>query len=327
MIKFGIIGAGRIAETFAESLNGIKEGVLYAIASRSKEKAEAFKEKFGVEKAYDSYQKMYEDEDLDCVYVATPHGLHYEQMLEILDYKKHILCEKAFTLNHEQAEHVFKKAKEKGVFVMEAMWTRFLPTILDVMAHVVDKTIGEVTQLEATFSFDANRSPEDRLYNKKLGGGALLDVGIYPITFTNLILGPPAEVDSNVTFYDTGVDYYETIVYEYENGAVATIKSGLNKDLPREAIVYGTKGKIHIPNFWSAEEANVYDENDKLIEHIEYKHPVNGFEYEIKEVISCIKNNRLESDIMPHETTISILRQMDTLRKKWGLIYPQEVEK
>lgn len=326
MVKFGIIGAGNIAETFARSLNGINEGELYAIASRKMEKAEAFKEKFNVVKAYDSYQAMYEDPNLDCVYVATPHGLHYEQMLEILDYKKHILCEKAFTLNHKQAEDVFKKAKEQGVFVMEAMWTRFLPTILGVMGHVVEGTIGEITQLEATFSFEGNRSPDDRLYNKELGGGALLDIGIYPITLANLVLGPPALIDSHATLHQTGVDYYETIVYEYENGAVATLKAGFNKDAPREATIYGTKGKIHIPNFWSAEEAYVYDEDDTLIEHIEYKHPVNGFEYEIKEVIACIENNRLESSIMPPATTIRILKQMDGLRKKWGVIYPQEVK-
>jgi predicted dehydrogenase len=300
--------------------------MLYGIASRSMEKANTFKDTFNVKNAYDSYRAMYEDDEIDCVYVATPHGLHYEQMLEILDYKKHILCEKAFTLNHKQAEHVFIKAKEQGVFVMEAMWTRFLPTILDVMGHVVDGTIGEVTQLEATFSFEGNRSPEDRIYNKKLGGGALLDIGIYPITFANLILGTPAKIDSNVTLHDTGVDYYETIVYEYESGAVATLKAGFNKDVPREAIIYGSKGEIHVPDFWSAQEANVYDEDDKLIEHIEYKHPINGFEYEIKEVITCIENNQLESDIMPHDTTIGILKQMDTLRKNWGVVYPQENE-
>jgi predicted dehydrogenase len=326
MVKFGIIGAGRIAETFANSLNGIDEGILYAVASRNKEKANAFKEKFNVEKAYDSYQAMYEDPALDCVYVATPHGLHYEQMLEILDYKKHILCEKAFTLNHKQAEHVFKKAKEQGVFVMEAMWTRFLPTIQGVMGHVIEGTIGEITHLDATFSFEGNRSPDDRLYNKELGGGALLDIGIYPITLANLVLGPPAIVDAHATLHKTGVDYYETIMYEYENGAVATLKAGFNEDAPRVAMIYGTKGKIHIPNFWSAEEAYVYDKDDNLIEHIKYKHPVNGFEYEIKEVISCIEENRLESNIMPHETTIRILKQMDSLRKKWGIVYPQEVK-
>ncbi len=326
MVRFGIIGAGRIAETFAESLNGIKEGMLYAIASRSMEKAKTFKKKFNVEKAFGSYQAMYEDPKLDCVYVATPHGLHYEQMLEILDYKKHILCEKAFTLNHKQAEHVFQKAKEQGVFVMEAMWTRFLPTIQGVIAHVVEGTIGEIKHLDATFSFKDNQSPDNRLYNKELGGGALLDIGIYPITLANLVLGPPAIIDAHATLHETGVDYYETITYEYENGALATLKAGFNKDEPREAMIYGTKGKIHIPNFWSAEEAYVYNEDDKLIEHIEYKHPINGFEYEINEVISCINNNRLESSVMPHTTTIRILKQMDALRKKWGIVYPQEVK-
>ena len=323
MVKFGVIGAGRIANVFATSMKVTSNGQLQAVASRNLKRAEDFKEKYGFEKAYGSYQALYEDSSVDCIYVATPHGLHYEQMMEILDYGKHILCEKPFTLNHKQAQAVFKKAKEKKLFVMEAMWTRFLPVIKAVKQKVDEGMIGTIKHLEATFHFNPEKNNEDRLFKRELGGGALLDIGIYPITFANLFLGRPNEVSSEVRMYKTGVDLEETITYHYDT-AQAVLKASLDKEDKRDAVIIGSKGTIIVPRFWEAQKAMVYDTNNHLLETIEYKHEAAGFEYEIQEVINCIQNGKLESGIMPASETIEILKQMDNLRQSWGLTYPQE---
>ncbi len=322
MIKFGLIGAGRIAHAFAASIK-VTDAKLVAVASRDEKKALVFKEQYNLEKAYGSYEELYNDETINCIYVATPHGLHYEQMLDIIKASKHILCEKAFTLNHKQALDVFKKAKAKNLFVMEAMWTRFLPVIKKVKALIKEGIIGKVETLEACFHFNPEKNERDRLFNPKLGGGALLDIGIYPITLANLILGEPKQIKSKVKRFKTGVDLEETITYHYGH-AVAYLSASLDKPEKREAIIKGTKGHIFLPHFWAAEKALVYDEHNQLIKTIEQKHQVMGFEYEINEVIDCLKKGKQESDIMPHKTTIAILKQMDGLRKTWGLSYPQE---
>ncbi len=322
MIKFGIIGAGNIAHTFAEALSAT-EGEAYAVASRNMAKAEAFKDKHQFKKAYDSYQDLYQDEAVDCVYIATPHGLHYEHMMEALDYNKPIICEKAFTLNSVQAQAVYDKAHQRGVFVLEAMWTRFLPTIQAVVKAVNDGVIGDVVELNANFHFQPDKHDEHRLFNPALGGGALLDIGIYPITLANLILGEPTTITSEVTFYHTGTDLEETITYHYEN-ATATLSASLDKPVNRDAIIKGTKGIIKLPRFWASEHAHIYDLNNQHINTIAYPHDVNGFEYQIRAVIDCLKAGKLESHIMPASTSIAVLKQMDALRKDWQMRYPQE---
>jgi dihydrodiol dehydrogenase / D-xylose 1-dehydrogenase (NADP) len=322
MIKFGVMGAGNIANKFCEAAKGI--GVnLYAVASRDIEKAEAFKNRNGIEKAYGSYTSMLEDPLVDCVYIATPHGLHYEHMMLALEHGKHILCEKAFTLNEKQAKVVLDKAHTKDCFVMEALWTRFLPAIRDVQALVLDGIIGDVIKVEANFGFKASKDDDSRLFAPHLGGGALLDIGIYPLTFADLFLGTPQKIESTVVYYHTGVDLSSEITLSYPN-ATAHLKFSFDHNLPIESFIRGTNGYIHMPMFIGAEHALIYNQNGTLIKEIKHPHDVNGMEYEILEVIKCIANGRKESYIMPHEKTLSLLNQMDQLRKQWNLIYPQE---
>ncbi len=324
MINFGVIGAGNIANTFCLAVNNsVANAKLYAIASRSLEKAKEYQEKYGFTKAYDNYVDLFKDQNIDIIYVATPHGLHYEQMMEILDYNKHILCEKSFTLNAKQAEAVFNKAKEKNLFVMEAMWTRFLPVIRQLQKEVSNGVIGDVIKVQADFCFKASASEESRLFNIQLGGGALLDVGIYPITFANIFMGKPKSIFSTVEKYHTGVDITEEIIYIYEHGK-ACLKASLKEDEPMKAKIIGTKGYIDVNQFFFAEEATIYDLNNHIIMEINIPHQTNGFEYEIKEVIDCIENDQIESTIMSHNETLEILKQMDYLRTTWGLTYPQE---
>ncbi len=322
MIRFGLIGAGRIANAFAVSIK-TTTGSLAAVASRDIEKARAFKEKYGLKSAYGSYQALMRDASIDCIYVATPHALHYEQMLQILDYDKHILCEKPFTLNHTQAKTVFAKAKKKRLFVMEAMWTRFLPVINEVETLIKTGAVGTVTHMEASFHFNPEKNAADRLFKPELGGGALLDIGIYPMTIANLFLGKPKRIDATVHFFHTGVDLEETIVFHYDT-AKAYLSASLDKEEKKEATITTTKGSIVLPNFFAAEQAMIYDKNGTLIKTIEHKHEGTGFEYEIQDVINCIESKRLESQRMPHAKTIEILKQMDELRERWNFIYPQE---
>jgi dihydrodiol dehydrogenase / D-xylose 1-dehydrogenase (NADP) len=324
MIRFGVLGAGRIAHSFSAAASGIGEH-LYAIASRDLAKAVELKNKYHYEVAYGSYQAMLADPLVDCVYIATPHALHYEQMIQTLQAGKHILCEKAFTLNANQAKNIFALAAKKKLFVMEAMWTRFLPTIQEVVKTVEKGDIGDVIQLDATFSFLGNADPEKRLANPALGGGALLDVGIYPITMANLILGSPTAVESEIVWSPTGVDLANKITYLYPESE-AFLQSGFIEEQPRDAYIYGTTGYIQIPHFNGAERAIVFDRNHKIVRVIEHKHLVNGMEYEIFETVRCIKKKLLESAVMTHETTLEILRQMDEIRRQWNLVYPHENE-
>lgn len=324
MLKIGVMGAGNIANTFCEAvLKSNIEAKLEAIASRNISNAEVYKEKYGFNKAYGSYLELYQDSSIDLIYIATPHGLHYEQMLEILDYSKNILCEKSFTLNEKQAKIIFDKAKEKQVFIMEALWTKFLPTMQETKKLVEDGIIGKIIKLESDFCFKSPRSDDSRLFNPNLGGGALLDVGIYPITFANMFMGKPDSFTSTVKKHKTGVDITEEIVYKYQNGE-AILNASIGKFMPLKGIIHGENGHIKVFNPHKTQKAYVYDANGKLIKKIKYPHEVNGFEYEIKEVIQCIKNNQLESNIHPHQDTLEIMKQMDSIRASWGLTYPQE---
>lgn len=323
MVKFGILGAGAIAGTFCDAVNGIQEH-LHAVASRDLEKAEAFAKTHAIPKAYGSYEELLDDPEVTCVYVATPHAFHYEQMKMCIEKNKHILCEKAFTLNAAQAKEIFELADAKNLFVMEAMWTRFLPTILEVKKLVDEDVIGDIFQIDANFGFRADKKPKDRLFDPILGGGALLDIGIYPITLANLFLGIPDSFESNVTFHPSGVDLCEKIRYFYPE-AEAVLTASFKEDLGTEATIYGTKGYVTFPGFHSAQVATVYNNNHKVVKMIEHKHLVNGMEYEVFETVKCIKKRCTESSIMSHETTLQMMRQMDEIRHSWNFRYPQEL--
>lgn len=322
MVKFGILGAGRIAHTFAEAIK-VTSGVLHAVASRDLIRAEAFQTAYAIPRAYDSYDALFNDPDVDVIYVATPHGLHYEQMLKALDYKKALLTEKAFTLNRTQAQAVFQKAKQQKVFVMEAMWTRFLPITHALLKRVESGVIGPVKTLAATFSFEGNHSLEGRLMNKKLGGGALLDVGIYPLTYADLFGSIDGTIQSEVRLSSTGVDAWNYIHIKTPSIRME-LESGFLKDLPRHATITGSKGRIEVPSFWAAEEAFIYDNQGALIEHLHIPHRVNGFEYEIQAVIEDIHAGRTENATMPQDKTIKMLEVMDALRASWNVVYPGE---
>jgi len=322
MIRFGILGAGRIAHAFAKAMNAT-EGKLQAVASSNLERAIAFKEEYDIVSEYNDYNRLFSDSKVDVIYIATPHAFHYDQMLSCLEHGKSVLCEKSFTLNHRQAENVFALAKKKKLFVMEAMWTRFLPAISSMIELIHNQEIGDVVQLEAGFGFDIANLTRPRLQDPYLGGGALLDIGIYPITLANMIFGKPHKVTSKVNFLPTNVDSSETITYRYPK-AKAILKASFEDNIGSYAWITGTKKKLFIPHFHGAEEVMIYDLDGEIENTISHYHEVNGLEYEIREVIRCLENNELTSPIMTPEITIEILRQMDRLRASWGLKFPEE---
>lgn len=323
-IKFGIIGAGHIAETFARAIT-CTEGELIAVASRSMKKASQFKESFKIPLAYGHYEDLLANQDIDCVYIATPHGLHYDHMKMALLANKHVLCEKAFTLNANQAKKIFQLAKEKNRFVMEAMWTRFLPTIRTLQQRVNDGVIGEVIKLEATLSFRHMIDLDSRLYAPRLGGGALLDLGVYPITLANIFMGPPSDYLAKAIMHPNGIDLEEALVAIYEDRA-AFLFSSFKENRVNDAMIFGTEGWIKIEGFHRTERALIYAADGSLIQEIYYPHIVNGLEYEIQEVIQCLQEGKLESSIMPALETIAIMEQLDNIRETIHLKYPQELD-
>jgi predicted dehydrogenase len=326
LLRVGIVGAGNIANTFIDAITrGNLSICLEAIASRNLSKAKSYQEKYNIKKAYESYQELYEDDEVDLVYVATPHSFHYEQMMEILDYNKHIICEKPFTLNHKQAKMVFHKAKQKNLFVMEALWTRFLPVIKELKKLVDNKIIGEVQRVEADFCFSTDLDESHRLRNPYLGGGALLDLGIYCLSFADIFLGTPQSFETKMKKdLITGVDIDEEIIYKYKNGKVAILTSSIARDKPLLGKIYGDDGLIVVEEFHQTQKALIYNKDKKLIKTVEHQHIVNGFEYEILSAIASIEKGLLEDPHIPHSTSIKILKQMDQIRESWGFKYPSE---
>lgn len=325
-ISWGIIGTGHIANKFANAIGIVDEAELFGVASRDILKAQDFMEKHNCRKAYGCYEEMVCDEGIDAVYIATPHTLHKENMLLCINAGKAVLCEKPFTLNADDAKEVMEAAREKGVFVMEAMWTRCLPAIRKSLEWIKLGYIGEVRMFYANFGFVSNRDPLGRHRNPNLAGGALLDVGVYPITLASLVFGAePKVIASSVFIGDTGVDEHSAMIFDYENGGIASISCGIDVDTDKDTLIVGTKGKIKIEHFSRADETILFV-NDEIKEIFREDFIKNGFEYEIREASNAILNNRLESEQAPIEATINVLEVLDKLRKQWGLLYPSELD-
>lgn len=322
-IRWGIISTGKIAHALARTFQEVDDAELVAVASRSQASADEFGAQYNVPNCYASYEAMMEDKDVDAVYIATPHSHHYENMLMCIEAGKHILCEKAFTLNAQQAQICIDRAREKGVFLMEAMWTRFIPATVQARQWIAEGLIGEIKQVRAEFCVHLPYNPEGRIYNPQLGGGALLDLGIYPISFATHWLGIPDDVYSFAFLGETGVDEYESIMFGYENGAIAQLSAGVRFNGTREATIVGDKGYIRFhPNFHHSERLTIKQE-DTPERVVDIPH-TNGYRYEVEEVHRCIKAGKTESDIMPLDETLAIMTLMDTLREEWGVEYPNE---
>ena len=324
-INWGIIGCGGIARKFARCIKHVDTADLTAVASATPGKAEKFASQFGVAKAYGSYDQLVGRDDIQAVYVATTHNFHYENVKLALEHGKAVLCEKPMTVAAWEAHELVALARKQRLFLMEAMWTRFLPAICQVRDWLTAGEIGELRQIRADFGFDAPFDPEGRMFNKALAGGALLDAGIYPVSFASMVAGAPAIVQAIANIGSTDVDEQTFCLFRYESGAIASLSASVRATVDIVAKTIGSEGKITVPRFLAASSAELH--RSKRGETILRNFPVpegRGFEYEIQHVVDCLNQGKLESDVMPLDETLSIMETMDAIRKKIGLVYDND---
>ena len=322
-MKIGILGAGKIAHKVAPALVALPEIECYAVASRTREKAEKFANTFGFQKVYTSYEEMLRDPEVELVYVATPHSHHYEHIRLCLNHGKHVICEKAFTMNARQAREVCSLAREKGLYLAEAIWTRYMPSRKMIQDVLDSGVIGKVNTLTANLSYVIADVP--RIYEPALAGGALLDIGVYGLNFALMHFGSDiARVESSVAKMETGVDGMETITLFYRDGRMAVLTHSVYCRSDRMGIIHGDKGYVVVENINNPQSISVYDVDGCLTARYDVPEQVNGYEYEFREAVRCIEEGKRESDSMPLKDTIEVMDLMDSLRKTWGVVYPQE---
>ena len=324
-IRWGIIGTGFIAHQFARGLAVLDDARLTAVASRTKESADRFADEFGVTQRHVGVKQLAANENVDVVYVATPHPMHKGNTLECLKGGKAVLCEKPFCMNASDAMKMVECAREKGLFLMEAMWTLCFPAMTKIRDIVNTGVIGDIRQVHSNFSFRCEWDPYGILLNPGLGGGALLDVGVYNIALAQMVYQrEPTRISGMAHLGETGVDEQSSVILGYDNGALAVLSSAIRTETLQEAAIYGTDGHIKIPHmFWQPDRIMVKTAQDEEQE-FKFERVGNGYNYEAAEVMRCLRNGCLESPVLPLNTSIAIMRTMDSIRAQWGLVYPME---
>jgi predicted dehydrogenase len=322
--KWGIIGPGRIARKFAEAIPLAEGAKLQSVSSRDIERAENFAKKFGANSYHDNYEELAKDNEIDAVYVAVPHSLHAQVAIKCLENGKAVLVEKPMALNERQVQDMIDAAKKNNCLLIDGMWTGFLPVIQKTLELVRNGAIGEIKEIQADFGFKANYNPADRLFNMELGGGSVLDVGVYPLFLCQILLGYPKSIKANAQLSPTGVDEHCEAVLGYEN-AEAVIISSFVYDTARTAEIIGTKGRIIIPRDWyKADRLTLILEGEKEPKEFVFEPMINGFEYEIRELVKCKEMGLMESPMMTHDFSMKLARTMDTIRKQIGVKYEVE---
>lgn len=316
MMNLAILGAGRIACTMARTVNGMEDVNLYAVASRSLERAESFAKEYNIEKAYGSYEEMLQDKNVDLVYIATPHSHHCEQIKLCADYGKPVLCEKAFTVTAKEAEEAIAYAKERNILVAEAMWVRYMPMTKTLKEILASGRIGEVIGLTANLGYAI--MDKERIFRPELGGGALLDLGVYTLNFATTVFGDDVKkIDSSVVKHDTGIDKKEFVNLTYENGEMAGLFNTAETVSDRKGVIYGTKGYIMVDNINNYEAFHIYNQQHELEETIERPEQITGFEYQVRACKRALEEGKLECEEMPHAHTIKIMQIIEEVRKAW----------
>lgn len=323
MFKVGIIGAGWIAEKMAEALAPLEDYCIHAIASRSLEKAEEFAGRWNIAKAYGSYEELVADDEMDLVYIATPHSHHFQHAMLALEHGRNVLVEKAFTANAQEAEILIRTAHEKGLFITEAIWTRYMPLSHKVKEVMESGIIGEPRVLTATLCYMMEF--KERIVRADLCGGALLDLGVYALNFARMYFGTDiVRTVTNVHLGPTGMDMHESISLSFADGKMANLQAGALCLNDRQGIISGTEGYIKVDNINCPEVVEVWRNYELAARYEKPADMVNGYEYQVFECRRCIEEGLQESPMMPHEETISIMKQMDALRQEWGVRYPMD---
>jgi predicted dehydrogenase len=324
-IRWGILGTGLIAHKFATALRDVPGATLVAVASRTSDKAQAFGKHADVSRCHGSYQQLADDPEVDVIYIATPHPQHAENMLMCLRGGKAVLCEKPFTMNLREARAAVELAREKNLFLMEAMWTRFLPVVAEAKRIITSGEIGRVQQCHADFGFAADVASSYRLYDRDLGGGALLDVGIYPLSLAAYFLGAIDSVTAVSQLGDTGVDAQTAFTLQHQSGAVSSCACAINAQTPQELIIAGDLGylRIEAPFYVSQALTVVLASGEKRTVPCPYIG--NGYCHEAMEVTRCLRDGLIESPIMGHDESLALMACLDLIREQVGLTYPSDL--
>lgn len=323
-IQWGILGSGRIARKLVTSMQVVQGSEIVAAASNTTGKAESFCSEHAIPKAYDSYKKLLADKKVDVVYIANTHNFHCETALAALKAGKHVLCEKPMAINSNEARQMAEAARKNKCFLMEAMWTRFLPAMVQVRAWLEEGRIGQLKQIHASFGVPISDNP--RIREPELAGGALLDLGIYPMSFASMVMGGkrPVAMQAFCELLETGVDASSIVHMKYPGRVMADIKSCCIHKLPNDAWIIGSEGSIHVPaNMFQAQSARLIIGDEIESKEFPGKNE-EAFSFQIEEVNRCIREGRTESAIMPLDETVMIAELMDALRAQWGVRYPGE---
>ena len=327
MIRWGIMGCGRIARKFAADLHYAADNELVAVGSRSREKAMAFAADFPVAHIHDSYEALAENKNVDVIYVATPHNLHFENTLLCLNNNKAVLCEKPFAMNLAEAAMMIKVAREKRLFLMEALWTKFLPHFIKTKEMVTSGEIGTIKSMLVNFGFRPMAPVPKRLFDPALGGGTIMDIGIYNIFMALSFLGKPDAIDAVMTPADTGVDEQCAVLFRYANGSLAQLFSTFSSDLATEADICGDKGRIRLTSRFYEPSASIEFYAGKMDSKKEVsfdKEAGVGYQYEARHVAECLKKGWTESPVMTHEDSLLLIETLDKVRKIAGIKYAQD---
>ncbi|MFF1644113.1 Gfo/Idh/MocA family protein [Streptomyces sp. NPDC058240] len=327
-VRWGVLATGGIAAAFTEDLRSMPDAEVVAVASRTDASAQAFAQRFGVPRAYGSWAALAADEEVDVVYVATPHSAHREAAALCLEAGKHVLCEKAFTLNAREADELVKLARDRGLFLMEAMWTYCNPVIRRMTELVRDGAIGDIRSVQADFGLAGSFGPEHRLRDRALGGGALLDLGVYPVSFAHLLLGEPDRVQADAVLSPEGVDLHTAMLLGWsEAGASALLNCSVVADTPQTAAVTGSKGRIEFPRGFFYPERFVLHRAGHDPEEFTAGAAgagLRGLQFEQAEVARALRAGETESPLVPLDGSLAVMRTLDAVRDRIGVRYPAD---
>lgn len=322
--NWGIIGPGKIAHKFAKDLDKLPNARLHAVASRSEERARAFALQYGAPYAYGSYEEITACPDLDVVYIATPHTGHCGDTLMCLQAGIPVLCEKPLAINSAQVKEMVDAARAGETFLMEAIWTRFTPSTVKALELIGHGAIGDVLSVKADFGFRPAFNPEGRLFNPALGGGSLLDIGIYPVFLALLALGRPAEIEALAYIGPTGVDEEVGMLFKYKGGQLAHLHSTIRSFTKTEAFIYGERGAIHLHTRWHEPTTLSLILEDRRPQDFRFDYHTNGYSYEAEEVMHCLDHGLKESPLLPLSFSQGLMATLDAVREKIGLRYPED---
>jgi len=321
--NWGIIGCGRIAYKFSKDIQTIAGAAIHAVATRSLANAENFAQIHNAAHALDSFDNLLRLEDLDAVYIATPHILHAENAIMALKAKVPVLCEKPLAMNAREASQMIAAARASNTFLMEALWTRFMPPVSKALELIEAGEIGELNFVKADFGFAAEFIPEGRLFNPTLGGGSLLDVGIYPVFLALLLFGKPEKIDARAILGPTGVDNVCGMLLKFPGDKIAILDSTILSDTRTEAFIYGSKGTIHMHTRWhEMTSLSLHLKGTDEVQQFEFEQSCLGYKFEAEEVMGCIANGEKQSKSMPHAFSLLLIETLDAIRHKAGIVYP-----